>query len=196
MLMRLFTLVIVAVLAVACTTFEIMIEKPSTPDIKAISTLANLMLEGTQYAQILAERGVTPEPSPPSSTTGQISGKVCYPGSFTPSLYTYFMNIITGEIVDLRIDEYQDKFNMDLDPGEYYVYAWVPQYLVGGLYSQKALCGQTPGCNDHTPVPVFVEAGKTIEGIDLCDWGLPAESLPLPPGAQLPGVELLTSPRE
>jgi hypothetical protein len=188
MFFRWLTLGVFAVLVTACTTIEIRIEKPPTPDIEAVSTLANLMLEGTQYAQILAERGVTPEPTHSIPVTGQITGKVCYPGTTTPSLITYFQNITTNEIVEMNIDEYQDEYSLELVPGEYYVYAWVPQYLVGGLYSQKVICGDQQECNDHTPVIVSLEAGTIVEEIDLCDWGLPLESLPIPQGTQLPGA--------
>lgn len=196
MLMRWVTLGILAVLAAACTTFEIMVEKPSTPDLEAIGTLANLMLEGTQYAQILSERGFTPEPTLPIPVTGQITGKVCYPGTSTPSLIAYFLDTITGEMFEMRIEEFQNEYIVDLTPGEYYVYAWVPQYLVGGLYSQKVLCGNSLECIDHTPVTVSLEAGTMVGGIDLCDWGLPATSLPHPTGKLLPGAEALVPPRE
>jgi hypothetical protein len=196
MLKRWFSLVIFAILAAACTTFEVMIEKPSTPDLEAVSTLASLMLEGTQYAQILAERGVTPEPALPPPTTGHIAGKLCYPGTTTPSLTMYFLNTNTNEITEIWIDEYQEEYYIELAPGDYYVFAWVPQYLVGGLFSQKAVCGDNPDCVDHTPVAVTLDAGMTIEDIDLCDWGLPAEALPLPPGTQLTGVGVPGSPIE
>jgi hypothetical protein len=187
MLRRWMIMGILAVLAAACTTFEVMIEKPAEPDLDAVSTLANLMLEGTQFAQILVDRGITPEPAPTIPVTGQIGGDVCYPGSTTPSITTYFFNTNTGELIEFQVDEYQKEYLVELLPGEYFVYAWAPQYLVGGLYSQKVLCGDSPECLDHSPVPVNLEAGVKKEGIDLCDWGLPAESLPLPMGSQLPG---------
>jgi hypothetical protein len=196
MFMRWFTMGILAVLMAACTTFEIIIEKPFTPDTEAVSTLANLMLEGTQYAQILAERGITPEPPLPTPHTGIITGRLCYPGSSTPSLSVYFLNTATDEIYDINVAEYQNEYMIELDPGIYFVYGWAPQYMVGGLYSQKVLCGEKPECTDHAPVSVILEAGAIIEEIDLCDWGLPAENLPLPPGFQLPGNKVLLTPIE
>ena len=194
--MRWLIMVLLILMAAACTTIEIKVETPTNPDIEAISTLANLMIEGTQYAQILAERDLTPEPVLPNRLYGQITGKVCYPGTGSPSMIVYFRNTITDDLIDLEIEEYQSEYSVDLLPGEYYVYAWSPQYLVGGLYSEKVLCGNDPVCEDHNPISISVEPGELISEIDICDWGFPPNRLPLPPGTLLPGIDVLLPPRE
>jgi hypothetical protein len=192
--MRWLIIGILAVLAAACTTLEIRFESAPTPDFDAISSLANLMIEGTQYAQILSEYEKTPAPALPDPVYGKISGKVCYPGSTTPPLMVYFRNETHDDLFELKIEEYQNNYSVELLPGNYYIYAWAPQYLVGGIYSQKVLCGDA--CDDHSPILITLSAGSELDNIDLCDWGLPPESLPIPPGALLPGIDLLSPPRQ
>jgi hypothetical protein len=194
--MRRLIIGILAVLAAACTTLEIRIESTPTPDFDAISSLANLMIEGTQYAQILSQYGQTPEPVLPDPVYGQISGRVCYPGTTTPPLMVYFRNITNDDVFELKIEEYQNDYSVELLPGKYYIYAWAPQYLVGGIYSQKVLCEDGSACDDHSPVLTSLSAGSMLDSIDLCDWGLPPESLPIPSGALLPGIDLLSPPRQ
>jgi hypothetical protein len=194
--MRWLIIGILAVLAAACTTLEIRIESAPTPDYDAISSLANLMIEGTQYAQILSDYEKTPVPVLPDPVYGQISGKVCYPGTTTPPLVIYFRNITNDDLFELKIEEYQNDYSVELLPGKYYIYAWAPQYLVGGIYSKKVLCQDGSACDDHSPVITSLSAGSELDSIDLCDWGLPPESLPMPPGALLQGIDLLSPPRQ
>jgi hypothetical protein len=194
--MRWIILIMLGIIAGACTTFEIGLEIPNTPDEDAIATLANLMFEGTQYAQLLSMQNKTPEPSTPSPFPSTISGKVCYPGSTTPTMNLFFRNLSTNELRELIIGEYQERYQIELSAGSYYAYAWVPQYLVGGLYSEKVICGDGPECTNHNPTMIFVEAGSNVENIDICDWGFSSENLPLPPGGELLGVDSYYQPIE
>jgi hypothetical protein len=74
-------------------------------------------------------------------------------------------------------------------PGTYYVFSvsrgdrlrmlcanW------GGIYSQAVPCGLQNGCNDHSPIPVTVSAGRTTSGIRVADyyWS-PGEARFFPP---------------
>jgi hypothetical protein len=194
--MRWITLIILGLLTAACTTFEFSIETPSSPDEDAIATLANLMFEGTQYAQILSAQGGTPEPISPLPLIGKLSGRICYPGLTSPPMTLFFRNLASEELMEVPIDEYQDKFEVDLPAGSYYVFSWAPQYLVGGLYSEMVICGDSPACTDHNPATIAVVAGASIGDVDICDWGFTPESLPLPPGVQLLGGDLHPQPIE
>jgi hypothetical protein len=194
--MRWIILIILGIIAGACTTFEVRVETPSTPNEEAIATLAYLMFEGTQYAQLLSTRDGTPMPSSSSSFIGAVSGRVCYPGPTTPAMRLFFRNHSTDELIEAIIEEYQDIYSVELPAGSYYAYAWVPQYLVGGLYSEKVICGDAPECTDHSPSMISIEAGTSIENIDICDWGFTPEDLPLPSGVELLGGELHLQPFE
>jgi hypothetical protein len=194
--MRWIVLIIFGIIVGACTTLEVRLETPNNPDEEAIATLANLMFEGTQYAQLLSAQRRTPEPSKPPPSSSMVSGKVCYPGSTTPVMKLFFRNISTNELAELDIEEYQERYDVELYAGSYYAYAWVPQYLVGGLYSEKVICGDGPECTDHSPTVISIEAGTHVDNIDICDWGFTAVNLPLPPGSTLLEVDSQMMPIE
>lgn len=194
--MRWTIFLILGLIVGACTTLEIGVEKPSSPDEDAIATLANLMFQGTQYAQILSEQRGTPEPNLLLLETGVASGKICYPGSLSPAMSLFFRKLSDDELFEFAIDEYQEEFNINLPNGSYYAFAWVPQYLVGGLYSEKVICGDNPECSDHSPAIISVEAGESIKNIDICDWGFTQENLPLPPGTAHLDADLYLKPIE
>lgn len=192
--MRWTTLLILGLLLAACTTFDVRVETPSNPNEEAIATLAHLMFEGTQYAQLLSTYDGTPEPISPTLSVSTVSGRLCYPGAIPPSMNLYFRNLSTDQLTETIIDEYEDSYNVELAPGPYYAFAWVPQYLVGGLYSEKVVCGNGPDCADHSPAIITIEAGKYITNIDICDWGFTSDDLPLPTGVQLRGGNLYLQP--
>jgi hypothetical protein len=96
----------------------------------------------------------------------------------------YFQNINTSQVIEMAVGENQPSYGIDLPAGEYIAYVWLPDFVLGGLYSEFVLCGLGADCTDHTPVPFQVEPGRATNGIDLCDWyGQPGD-VPLPPGAK------------
>ena len=183
---RLLVILLLALLAVACSTIEIRIETPYAPDQDAVSTLASLMIEGTQYAQILTAREGTPDPVLSSNSQALVRGEICYPGQRTPAMLVFFRDLVSDQVVELPVGEYQDNFSLELPAGTYYAYAWVPQYQVGGIYSEKVLCGDSVECADHSPARITLEPGQSLDHIDICDWSFTAENLPLPAGRTLP----------
>jgi hypothetical protein len=47
----------------------------------------------------------------------------------------YFQDTTTNSIVDLSIEENQSSYEIQLPPGEYITYAWLPDFVAGGSYS-------------------------------------------------------------
>lgn len=183
---RKFVIMLIALLASACSTIEVRIETPFSPDEAAVSTLASLMIEGTQYAQILASREGTPEPIFSSPSQALVRGEICYPGQRSPAMLVFFRELASDQVTELPVDEHQDNYTIELPAGTYYAFAWVPQYQVGGLYSEKVICGNFEVCTDHSPARFTLQAGQTVDHIDICDWSFTAEILPLPDHSTLP----------
>jgi hypothetical protein len=92
----------------------------------------------------------------------------------------FFNNTVTQEQFRFESLEGQNTYSVQLPPGKYYAWSWVPQYQIGGKYSQFVACGMGENCIDYTPLLFVVHAGATITGIDICDWSptLPTEVVP------------------
>lgn len=129
----------------------------------------------------------TQEPPPPPASTeppidpdtpGTISGKVCHPNDESRRLTAYFENVGTFKLTVLPITKDQSRYTVEVEPGQYFVYAYQNRTNApGGLYSEAVPCGLTDGCTDHNPKVFTVKAGQSLNGIDLCDWSAP-ESVP------------------
>lgn len=165
-----------------CATFQVGFERVPTPDLEAVGTLAHLMLQGTQYA---AEATRLAIPITPTAVTGWVSGQLCYPSERIPPMKLYFRDE-NDVITELDTVANQARYTLELHPGEYISFAWVPEYQLGGLYSQAVLCAANENCTDHSPVQFEVIAGQSLTGIDLCDWAFSANALPIPSGFRLP----------
>jgi len=174
----------------ACGTLEVGVERTATPDRAATATVAALATENArlsaQATALAATPTSTPLPATPTPTPGPgtVTGRICYPSERIPAMTAYFQNINTSQVIEMAIEENQPSYSIDLPPGEYIAYAWLPDFALGGLYSEFVLCGQGADCTDHTPTSFQVEPGRATNGIDLCDWyGQPGD-VPLPPGAK------------
>jgi len=75
---------------------------------------------------------------------------------------------------------YGNGYNLDILPGEYYVFAQTPLLReTRAYYSALSLCesqAQEP-CLDHTPLQVIVQAGKTTNQVSPTDWYAPLTPL-------------------
>ena len=163
-------------LTTACTTLELRIETKPTPDQAAISTLSSLILSATKNAFLATQRVKVSTPTP---GTGTVKGKICYPSENTPAMTAYFMNVQTDQLIEKSIAESQSNYSVVLPPGKYYAYAWVPEYQVGGMYSKFIECGSEDTCKDHSPLSFSVIPGTILDGIDICDWVIPFDQLPI-----------------
>jgi hypothetical protein len=165
--------------AAACTALEAGFERSPTPDYAAVGTLASLMVTGTHSAMFATQMAV---PHTPTPTTGLVSGRICYPSDRIPAMTLYFSQPETGRLIEQPIRENQASYQVELEPGSYFVFAWVANFQVGGMYTQAVLCGMGDDCTDHNPVSITISAGHLLEDIDVCDWVHPEEDLPFPTG--------------
>jgi Tol biopolymer transport system component len=92
----------------------------------------------------------------------------------------YFQEVYNGELTEIEITENQSAYSLDLVPGTYQAFAWVQDFQLGGAYTAYVLCGYSEQCTDHALQPFEVVAGQEITNIDICDWPLQANQLPLP----------------
>jgi hypothetical protein len=174
----------------ACGTLEVGVERTATPDQAATATVAALATENARLsaqATMLASTPTsTPFPATPTPTPGlgTVTGRICFPSERIPAMTAYFQNTNTNQVIEMAVGENQPSYSIDLPPGEYIAYVWMPDFVMGGLYSEFVLCGLGADCTDHTPVPFQVESGRATNGIDLCDWyGQPGD-VPIPPGVE------------
>jgi len=91
----------------------------------------------------------------------------------------YFQEKEAEQALSLPVAAGQTDYEVQLPPGTYIAYAWLPDFSLGGLYSKAVPCGLKADCTDHTPLEFTVKAGEIVDGIDICDWY--AFAVPLPP---------------
>jgi len=116
-------------------------------------------------------------PYPPSYIPGSISGSLSYPSEFIPPMRVVAFNQATGGYYWDDTAENQTTYTIaSLPPGVYIVVAYYNE-LAGG-YTQSVICGLSVDCTDHSLIPVGVEAGQAINGIDPGDWYAPADAFP------------------
>lgn len=128
---------------------------------------------------------------------GSVTGALGYPSEFIPPLTVYAISVADQRVFfSLDTPRYPLATNTPprptytmtgVAPGTYYVLAYrnddvnVEAKNSPGVHSQYVLqclqpnaAGSTPapGCSsgDHSPVPVTVRAGETIQRIDVTDW--------------------------
>lgn len=91
---------------------------------------------------------------------GTVTGSLCYPSEYNPTLMLYFEKAGTTETIQFTIPENQNAFSVLLPNGRYYAYAWAPDYNLEGAY-----------VNEHQTMKSFtVHDGVITTGINLCDW--------------------------
>lgn len=185
------------VLASSCGTLEVDFERTPTEDRSVIATLSYLMFEGTRNAVLVTEKKATERAyseqvrkqfstPTPNLGMGTVNGNLCYPSEGIPAMTAYFREITTNQVTEIPIVDNQATYSIQLTPGTYYAFAWMPVYQVGGMYTKAVPCGLAIACTDHDPIAFELSAGETVAGIDICDWVIPLDKLPVPPGYQLP----------
>jgi hypothetical protein len=118
--------------------------------------------------------------------TGVIEGSLSYPSEFIPPDMTICAeNLATKQIyctdkhLKGRKYHYKVGYNLTVPPGDYRVYAQLPnpaKYGAGfprdyrAYYSEFVKCGMSVECKDHTPIVVTVKSGATTSGVDPWDW--------------------------
>ncbi|MEA3327063.1 MAG: hypothetical protein U9R53_07105 [Chloroflexota bacterium] len=118
---------------------------------------------------------------PPVNTPpvqGTITGQLSFPSEYIPPLRIVAFDVDDVDKFVMKEVAITDTFTIDVPPGTYYVLAYLldPDVMdpdFAGAYSQFVLCGLEVGCEDHSLVPVAVQPGETVSGVDLADWYLP-----------------------
>jgi hypothetical protein len=110
-------------------------------------------------------------------------GLICYPGETIPSMTAYFQQVLTTTTISLDIAAGQSTYAVNLPPGEYVAYAWLPGFSQGGAYALTVECGQNPDCEPYNLIPFDVTAGGATNGVDICNWQAQPGDVPLPPAA-------------
>jgi hypothetical protein len=124
-----------------------------------------------------------PQETIPPDISGIVSGKICYPSDYLPALTLYFESTADDRGISYQTHEGQSSYAVELEPGSYYAYAWLPEDILGGgMYSEAVPCGLRIDCTDHNLIPVIVEPKQETIGVDICDWYAPLGQVPLPPG--------------
>jgi len=115
---------------------------------------------------------------------GTISGSLGYPSSGIPPLAVYAFNKNDfGTFFKVETQLNQQTFTIDaVDTGTYVVVAY-PLDMPGlaGGYTQAVACGLSVECTDHSLVPVVVEAGEIVTGVEIKDWYAPEGTFPKRP---------------
>ena len=115
------------------------------------------------------------------ASTGLISGELSFPSERIPALTIFAIRIDNGlyTYYSIQTDEHQAEYSIRVDPGVYQLLAYIDDYAGG--YTQYVQCGMGYQCQDHSLVPVVVEAGEIVTGIDLQDWYAPSGTFPVRP---------------
>lgn len=162
-----------------------------------MSAMQSFTPTSTPPATKRPDPSTTPTPSPEASLTVTISptlqvdnvtGEICYPGESIPQMVMYFEETSTTYLLELPVEENQSEYEVNLPPGTYIAYAWLPDFSLGGLYSRAVVCGLGAECEDHSILPFTIEEGDLVEGIDLCDWYAGPFNVPYPPDSELAEV--------
>ena len=117
---------------------------------------------------------------------GVIEGSLSYPSEYIPDDMTISAeNLATKKIYSTNQHlmakkyQYQVGFKLTVPPGDYHVFAQLPDPGRHGAeyakdyrayYSEFVKCGMSVNCKSHAPITVKVKNGKTVSGIDPQDW--------------------------
>lgn len=146
------------------------------------SLVGGMFYLGQQKQRSDVQVPVTPQPTTtttPGSQAGAIEGSLSYPSEGIPDSLIVCAETPEMEMIKCTNDRIQNTkytygvgYTLEIKPGTYYVYATLDQTGRDrkAYYSQAVVCGLTVECEDHSPIPVTVDAGETVENIDPGDW--------------------------
>ena len=99
-----------------------------------------------------------------------------------PAMTVYLQNTTNNQVTQVAIAVNQGTYNVQVPVGNYNAYAWLPDFSIGGSYSQAVPCGLSVSCSDHSLITFNVAASQNVTGIDICDWYGGPGAVPYPPG--------------
>lgn len=123
---------------------------------------------------------VPPTPAPTAASSGSIQGSLSYPSEFIPSLAVVAFRVGggSGEYSFVTTQQGQATYSISVEPGRYFVVAYILGGGYAGGYSQAVSCGLQVNCSDHSLIPVIVSEGAAVTGIDPADWYAPEGAFP------------------
>ncbi|MEK6222456.1 MAG: hypothetical protein N2D54_09440 [Chloroflexota bacterium] len=135
---------------------------------------------------VTAKTAVTEEPA--DAVDGTVSGHICFPSEGIPEMTLYVVNVQNNDVTNVPIAQNQTEYSTQVGAGNYNVYAWLPDFVYGGSYSNAVACGLDVSCTDHSLTTVIVNGGEETLGVDVCDWYGGPDDVPFPPGEDASGV--------
>ncbi len=121
----------------------------------------------------------TPVPVPTAARgRGVIAGMLGYPSEVIPKLDVYIIEVNGTRYYSIRTNDDQQDFAIGgIQPGNYYAVAYSTAAAKGDPamsgYTKAVLCGLNFQCADHSLIPVSVNAGDVIRGIQVTDFTPP-----------------------
>ena len=119
-------------------------------------------------------------PTETETSQGTITGQIAYPSEFLPPQRVVAFDSEDYDTYYVTEVQTGSTYSLEVPPGTYHVMAYVinpsqvgtpPDYYAA--YSQAVVCGLQAGCDEHSLVPVEVQGGERLTGIDPIDWYLP-----------------------
>lgn len=149
------------------------------------ATLTVIAIEGEAQETQTAPTAIdspTPEATPTTTTTpeGTITGQLSYPSEFLPPQRVVAFEANDNSVYFSTEVSSDSTYTLTVPPSTYVILSYLidpadlgAQPGLAGAYSEAVLCGLEAGCDDHSLVPVVVNPGETVTGIDPADWYLP-----------------------
>lgn len=117
-----------------------------------------------------------------STSTGFVTGRLCFPSEFIPDGWIYAKNTATQEefsqFYSGSVMGGGTTYTFELSEGTYYLRYGAKPYLdedtvLYGYHTEQCPTGGEETCaqdNVRTNVAITVTAGETVSGVDLCDF--------------------------
>jgi hypothetical protein len=158
--------------------------------IGAVSTGTFLFFRNRQRKStpiiVTASPSLSPAPKLNVEKSGVIQGELTYPNGPIPdtlticaqSTATQEMYCTKNQVLDPQYPSGRG-YQLRVNPGKYYVYAFVPEQGIDkrAYYSEFSVCRQNPvrpdsqtECSSHEPVELSVEPGANPTNVTPNDW--------------------------
>lgn len=118
----------------------------------------------------------TEMPMGSGASTGEISGKLCYPSEFLPAGTIEAKSTISNTVVSMAYEGSEagagNTYTLAVPAGSYILRYYVGENTIG-YHTDICPTGAETSCaadNPRNHISVVVTSGKTVSGIDLCDF--------------------------
>lgn len=152
---------------------KLVAQTQSTHDAQAV--------EGTLTAMAPSPSSPTDTPAQDNPAAGTVTGHIGFPSEGVPAVTVYAQNVADDSWVSFSYPGGWGEYTFSgIPPGDYVFFAYVdePGSTFGGGYTAYVTCGLVAECTDHSLLLVHIEAGATVEEINISDWYGPEGFLP------------------